>query len=212
MCNNCGPMRFERESFQDVCSWMFLEALGFCYIFSVLRIPSVFHIRACTWGPDIGSCMAMSGRHFQEQHARRVGALADRLHEALVLPDGGEYLATTGSLLGSSNLRTEKSKQAFRIILQASSDCCSDDANARFWTKRTLKDALRSMVQRHNLSMPQLCGFTFESWFDQQTSTIHALCKRAHRNFKGPMDSMETQAQLGIQQVCTDIIETNCTL
>lgn len=153
-------------------------------------------VAVLAWGPEFW-LMAMSAGHFQEQHARRVRALADRLHQALVLPDGGQYLASTGSLLESRSLRTMKNKQLFRIIVQASSDCCGpDDLNARFWTKRTLKDALRCMVQWHSLSMPQLCGFTYEGWLEQQTSLLQELCKRANRNFRSmpqSMDDVETQ-------------------
>ena len=139
----------------------------------------------------------MSASRFQEQRAWRVNALANRLYQALVLPDGGSYLATTSSLLSSRNLRTSKNKEVFRVILQAAADCWDPDGNSinsRFWTKRTLRDALQCMVQMHNLSMPQLPGFSLNGWLDHQTSIVHDLRKRANRNFGRPMADSDTQA------------------
>ena len=63
---------------------------------------------------------------FQEQQARRVGALTARLYEALIFPDGGDYLKRTGALLKASSLRTNRNKEVFKIISRASKDLEDD--------------------------------------------------------------------------------------
>ena len=79
---------------------------------------------------------------WEEQRKYRVGKLAACLHEALVAPDGGRRVSLTGSLVRWSNLRTTRSKEAFRIIALASCQHESfenDTRGVRFWTKKQLK-------------------------------------------------------------------------
>lgn len=94
---------------------------------------------------------------WKDRRARKVQKLVTTLEQALVLPDGGRRIALTGSLVGCTNLRSNKSKEIFRVIVRASS---SDemlgpndyDKRERFWTKKTVEEAIRIMVTRNNLN------------------------------------------------------------
>lgn len=84
------------------------------------------------------------GQRWREQRAIRVNKLANSLYEALVAPDGGRRISLTGSLVGWSSLRTTRSKEAFRVIVQASfpegeSFLQNDVRGRRFWTKKLLR-------------------------------------------------------------------------
>ena len=85
------------------------------------------------------------GQRWREQRAIRVERLADSLHDALVAPDGGRRISLTGSLVGWSSLRTTRSKEAFRVIVQASflegDPVLQNDVvrGRRFWTKKLLR-------------------------------------------------------------------------
>ena len=134
---------------------------------------------------------------WKDRRARKVQKLVTTLEQALVLPDGGRRIALTGSLVGCTNLRSNKSKEIFRVIVRAS---CSDemlgpndyDKRERFWTKKTVEEAIRIMVTRNNLNPPTGPGFEWSTWFKEQSSLVHNLCQRASRNRLGSMDELET--------------------
>ena len=62
-------------------------------------------------------------KDFNLQRELRVRKLAEKLHQALVLPDQGEYLARTGRFLRSNTLRTKETRFAFSKIIEAAKQC-----------------------------------------------------------------------------------------
>lgn len=131
---------------------------------------------------------------WKDQRTLRVNRLADTLHEALVAPDGGQRISLTGSLVGWTNLRSYESKQTFQIIVQASlGEIPENDLNRerRFWTKRTVEEAIRLLVRRNKICPPTGPGFEWNEWFKDQSALIHNLCQRASRNRLG-MDELQT--------------------
>ena len=106
-------------------------------------------------------------KDFNLQRELRVRKLSQKLHEALVLP-----------------------RSAFSKIIEAANepDACYNDrdsakaGSSRFWTARVVSDALKLLVETHQLEVPQLPGFTWHGWFKDQTRLIHDLAKRANRN------------------------------
>ena len=75
----------------------------------------------------------------------------------------------------------------------------NDQVQKRFWTKSVVKNALKKMVETNELEVPQLPGFTWSSWFENQGKLVHSLCKKAYRNRSydsgssgAPMDQAET--------------------
>ena len=133
---------------------------------------------------------------WKDRRARKVGKLVTALEQALVFPDGGRRIALTGSLVGCTNLRSNKSKEIFRIIVRASLSetlgINDYDKRERFWTKKTVEEAIRTMVKRNNINPPTGPGFEWATWFKEQSSVIHNLCQRASRNRLGSMDELET--------------------
>ncbi len=129
-------------------------------------------------------------KDFTLQRELRVKKLEEKLHEALVLPDQGEYLAKTGRFLRSNTLRTKSTRDAFKIILEAANDPCayndldSEAGSSRFWTARVVADALKLLVKKHSLEVPQLPGFSWHGWIKEQTKLLHDLARRASRNSK----------------------------
>ena len=145
---------------------------------------------------------------YAEQRKRRIDLLTTRLHEALVLPDNGEHLARTGSLLKSKSLRTQKSKASFKVILSAMQDDYDPEraSQTRFWSRALIKDALHNLVKRFQLELPKLPGFSWSSWVNTQAEILHSLCKRAQRNAKyvgkvpaQDMDHEDTQPMWGAE-------------
>lgn len=138
-------------------------------------------------------------KDFTLQRELRVRKLSEKLHEALVLPDQGEYLARTGRFLRSNTLRTKETRSAFSKIIEAAHEptaFCNDReitkaGSSRFWTARVVSDALKLLVETHQLEVPQLPGFTWHGWFKDQTRLIHDLARRATRNSKA-MDADPT--------------------
>ena len=153
-----------------------------------LRPPHI-----CTY-----SSIMPEGQRWREQRAIRVERLADSLHHALVAPDGGRRISLTGSLVGWSSLRTTRSKEAFRVIVQASflegDHVLQNDVvrGRRFWTKKTVEEAIRRLVKRNKLCPPTGPGFEWNAWFKDQSSLVHKLCQRASRNRLGSMDELQT--------------------
>lgn len=132
---------------------------------------------------------------WEEQRKYRVGKLAACLHEALVAPDGGRRVSLTGSLVRWSNLRTTRSKEAFRIIALALCQHESfenDTRGVRFWTKKTVEEAVRLVVKRHKICPPTGPGFDWDAWFKDQSKVIHKLCRSAARNRLATMDELQT--------------------
>ncbi len=150
---------------------------------------------------DFGSA-ALAGhplkmtKDFLSQREERTKRLAAKLHEALILPDGGEFLGRTGSLLRAPNLRARVSRKAFNIILQAAKNPVDENdvehGESRFWTKRLVYNSLTRMVSEHNLEVPQLPGFVWCTWFKEQTALIHSLAQKALRNSKAMADADQT--------------------
>ena len=163
-------------------------------------------------GSDIFFCDNMS--KFSEQQAQRVEKLASKLHEALVSGDSGAFLARTGSLVRSATLRTRETRRAFAIILQAAPNA-DNDGDIRFWSKKVVEKAIKKMMVDRSLEIPQLPGFRWPTWFQNQTAVVHGLAKKAKRNLRGKsmenMDAVETlpynPEDLGVEGGCKDVIE-----
>ena len=141
--------------------------------------------------------MASCAQTWKDQRSYRVRRLADSLHEALVAPDGGRRISLTGSLVGWTNLRSHESKNFFGIIMKASlgevaeNDNHNPNRERRFWTKRTVEEAVRLLAKRHKICPPTGPGFEWNEWFKAQSESIHNLCQRASRNRLG-MDELQT--------------------
>ena len=119
---------------------------------------------------------------FANQLGERAAIVAEKLYEALVLPDMGAWLAKTGSFLRGTNLRSKRNRAAFSIIMEASAGVASTDA--RFWTKRMVSEAIAKVIQDHGLEIPMLPGFVWATWLKEQTALLHPLAKKALRNSK----------------------------
>ena len=132
---------------------------------------------------------------FVQQQRDRVAILATKLYEGLVAGDNGAYLAKTGSLLRSNTLKSKETKKAFGIIVTASHRDPSwdnDQSERRFWSKKTVSEALRLMVKQKELQVPQLPGFSWSNWFKTQGDLVHGLAKKANRNQRyKPMSSAD---------------------
>ena len=136
-------------------------------------------------------------KDYAEQRACRVKRLAAKLHEALIEPDGGSFVARTGSLVRSNTLRSKSTRKAFTTILEAAvpDGFENDFSDTRFWTKRCMQDALQKMVHdSDSFQVPQLPGFTWRNWFKKQTTLLHELAKKANRNshYRPMADGEET--------------------
>ena len=129
-----------------------------------------------------------------QQRRDRGERVAECLYTALIKDDGGAHLARTGSLLSCRNLRTNRNKAIFRIILMAERDHGLKDnvAGKRFWTKRLLQDSVRLLIHKYKLEVPQVPGFTWRAWFKEQGSLLHGLTKKAKRNSGNTMDGLQT--------------------
>ncbi len=131
---------------------------------------------------------------YDDQRAKRVEALSYQLWKALIEPDQGQHVTLTGSLMAATSLRSKKSKEQFAVIARASSDEFEENdqpRDRRFWTKRTVEDAIRELVRKHDLHPPMVKGFDWGTWFKDQSSIIHSLAKRAQRN-RLSMDALQT--------------------
>ena len=143
-------------------------------------------------------------KDFTQQREVRVARLTLKLYEGLVKPDGGQFLARTGSFLKSSTLRSKANRVAFAKILEASKEEESDEQETwndtpqktkpRFWTERVVSDSLKAFMKEYELQVPQIPGFHWPSWIKRQTSLLHSLVRKAHRNSKvaPAMDALET--------------------
>ena len=145
-------------------------------------------------------------RDFTQQREVRVARLTLKLYEGLVKPDGGQFLARTGSFLKSTNLRSKANRAAFAKILEASQDDESEEGETayvndtpkkpkpRFWTERVVSDSLKALMKEYELQVPQIPGFHWPSWIKKQTSLLHSLARNAHRNSKvaPAMDTEQT--------------------
>lgn len=148
-------------------------------------------------------CLKM--KDFAQQREVRVARLTLKLYEGLVKPDGGEYLARTGSFLKSTTLRSKATRAAFAKILEASKDEESigetlrvndtpQQAKNRFWTERVVSDSVKALMKEYDLQVPQMPGFHLPSWIKRQTALLHGLARKAHRNSKAApaMDGDQT--------------------
>lgn len=145
---------------------------------------------------------------FHAQHQRRVKALSERIYEAVIAPDGGLYVSKTGSLLQSTSLRTYRNREVFQTILRAPYDVQgvhdrSDEVSVRFWTKSVIRGAITVLFETHGIAIPQLPGFNWKQWLEEQVRLFHRLCKCAQRNAAGKPSSMtdteETQPIHGME-------------
>lgn len=118
------------------------------------------------------------------------------LYDALICEDGGLYVGKTGSLIKGNSLRTRRNKKIFKMILEAErtekeDGCLENDSSKRFWTKKTMSESLQMLVSEYEIKVPQVPGFTWKSWFEEQSRKLHALVKKAKRNCRG-MDAVQT--------------------
>lgn len=136
----------------------------------------------------LGSSCAQTnmGSWYAAQHVSRVDAVAEKMYFAFVKGDEGDFIARTGNLIRSNTLRTKKTKEAFEILLSAKDEMSNEvSEDCRFWTKALVSNALKQMMSKHEVEVPQLPGFSWANWLKKQTNLVHSLCKRATRNRKG---------------------------
>ena len=117
------------------------------------------------------------------QRNERVRKLKRELFEAFVnYPDGGVYLARTGSLVCHRSLRTKKNREVFKAILEAC-DPEEEGPKSRFWTKRVFQDAVRGLADDYQLILPKLPGFDMGKWVTEEAKLLQSLAQKAQRNF-----------------------------
>ena len=116
------------------------------------------------------------------QRNERVRKLKQKLYEALIYPDGGIYLARTGSLVCHRTLRTKKNREIFKTSLEAC-DPEEEGPNSRFWTKRVFQDSVKALVDDYGLNLPKLPGFDMNTWVIDQAKLLQSLAQKAQRNF-----------------------------
>lgn len=161
-------------------------------------------------------------KDFLQQREERVERLAAKLHEALIAPDEGLYLAKTGSLLRAENLRTKSTRKAFAVILGAAPPKPYNDVGPsrdRFWTQRVVFNALKRMIKDNNVEIPQLPGFVMQTWFKEQAKVIHSLAQKANRNAKTAMGDAdptlpynpEDRPVCGWEKSLIDLAKNKCT-
>ena len=80
--------------------------------------------------------------HFAEQQAKRANIQKDVLWKEIVGPDGGDFLARTGSILRSRNLRFRDNREAFRKVTEKIARVTGHDQ--RFWTQNVVSEAIIS--------------------------------------------------------------------
>lgn len=161
-------------------------------------------------------------KDFLQQREELVERLAAKLHEALIAPDEGLYLAKTGSLLRAENLRTKSTRKAFAVILGAAPPKPYNDVGPsrdRFWTQRVVFNALKRMIKDNNVEIPQLPGFVMQTWFKEQAKVIHSLAQKANRNAKTAMGdgdptlpyNPEDRPVCGWEKSLIDLAKNKCT-
>lgn len=126
----------------------------------------------------------------------KIKRLADGIFCGLVKPDAGEYLGKTGSLVSHKSLRYRKTAKALELIRASLPDC----EQKRVWTKASIRDAIRLMVNERGLTIPTTPGFTFKEWLKQQTVVVHELTQKARKNLwwvrkMQSVDNMDTQLE-----------------
>ena len=148
-----------------------------------------------------------------EGRARRVETLQRWMFRALVEPDGGKYLAQTGSFLMSKNLRSKSTRAAFSILMKAEAEAVGegDARECRFWTKKLVRDAIWGLVTEKNLSVPQLPGFSWAEWLKHNAKIIHDLAQKAKRNEHDRLKSMSSiDAMDTVPYEPTAVVEDPC--
>ena len=118
---------------------------------------------------------------------KKIEGLAQALYEGFIKDDGGDYLAVTGEICGSSSLRTHKTRKAFALV-RASAE---GSGEKRFWTKAAIRDSIKTMMRDYNLSIPKTSGFSWSQWLKEQSDRIHQLSQKA-RKAAWKMDTMQT--------------------
>ena len=105
----------------------------------------------------------------------RSKTLADHLFESCCSsPEDLERIAVTGQLLpaGSLKFKAVRSKLAWVRHLPGQ----------RFFTGKRVREALEQLVRSHDLSLPNIPGFSLESWIRQQTTSLTKTLQRARKS------------------------------
>ena len=131
-----------------------------------------------------------------KQRRERVQRLTRCLYDALISEDGGLYVGKTGSLIKGNSLRTRRNQKIFKMILEAEKlekmhGSLENDSNKRFWTKKTMSESIQMLISTYEIKVPQVPGFTWKAWFEEQSRKLHELVKKAKRNCHG-MDGVQT--------------------
>ena len=131
----------------------------------------------------------MDAQGFVTQRKGRVDLLKAKLYDTLIKPDGGAFLAKTGSLLQGSCLRGKKLRKKFSMIIETfpvddvgERTASNHRVASRFWTKRLFHDTLVGLIHDYQLELPRIPGFDFAEWVKDQADLLQDLAKRARRN------------------------------
>ena len=135
--------------------------------------------------PSIRS-LAFGARSMDRQ--KKIQVLAEAIYEGFIKDDGGEWLARTGNVVVSCNLRVQKTRKAFQLVYAAGGIRSTEK---RFWTKAAFRDALQKMVTDRGLQIPMTSGFSWSEWLKDQASSLQELSQRARKN-AWRMDALET--------------------
>lgn len=117
-----------------------------------------------------------------------IDLIASSLYRHFVRDDGGEYLSRTGEILRNDNLKVRRTRESFESFR---SDAAGLGLQCRrFWTKKLIKKSVSWMMEKYQLSVPMVAGFTWRVWLEEQTKKIQGLTQKGRRNFWRRTSSM----------------------
>ena len=102
----------------------------------------------------------------------RVHRLSALIYENCIQNDL-ERFQSTGSVLPTSSLRHRSTRDCLHF---------AKSLQGRWFTKAMVKDALSHLLSVHQPKLPEVPGFSLESWLEQQTKCLQPLLARARRS------------------------------
>ena len=117
----------------------------------------------------------------------RSSVLAQHLYAACCCtPEDRERIASTGQLLPGGTLKFKAVREKLSWVKQLSSQ--------RFFTVKRVQQAIRQILEEHQLQLPSVPGFSLESWITEQTKALTKTLQRARKSTAMDPSKLETQA------------------
>ena len=161
--------------------------LSICSQLAIIFFPLIFQCQELwvqlPFKPVLSSILGSRGM----DRSKKIQVLAESIYEGFIKDDGGEWLSRTGKIIATNNLRAHKTRKAFQIV-RAAADGAGEK---RFWTKASLRDAVKKMMKDRRLQIPQTSGFSWPTWLKEQVSSLHELSQKARKN-AWKMDYLQT--------------------